>query len=224
MNIMEMIEQINMLLHISLPVAMTSKTLQGYQLMLALLTILIIGWRISVHKRRMIEQRERAFQKTLLEELGKIPSEYHVINYVRIRTDKGVLTADHLVFSRYGIFIIMEEMNDGKITGTDVQDEWMACTKHYATAFDNPFNRLLTKRILLSRLTDAGTKCIIPIAVFNDDAELKIKYSFPIVNSKDLASTIMSYKDETISDRLLQKIESKLNVRQEMNNNPQEEL
>lgn len=94
----------------------------------------------------------------------------------------------------------------------------MACTKYYATAFNNPFNRLLTKRIVLSRMTGAGTKSIIPTTVFNDDAELKTKSSFPIVNCKDLANTIMSYKDETISDRLLQNIKSKLNVRQEMNN------
>ena len=224
MNIMEMIEQINMLLHISLTAAMASKTLQGYLLMLALLTLLIIGWRMSVNNRRKIEQREKTFQKTLLEELGKMPSEYHVMNYVRIMTDEGVLTADHLVISRYGIFVIMEEMNDGKITGTDIQDEWMACTKHYATAFDNPFNRLLIKRILLSRLTSVGTKSIIPMTVFNNDAELKTKSSFPIINCKDLVNTIMSYKNEIISDRLLQKIESKLNVRQEMNNNKQEEL
>ena len=51
---------------------MASKTLQGYLLMLALLTLLIIGWRLSVNNRRKIEQREKTFQKTLLEELGKM--------------------------------------------------------------------------------------------------------------------------------------------------------
>ena len=57
----------------------------------------------------------------LLDELGK---EYSVVNGVVLRTAKGMIRIDHVVVSPYGLFIIHERPEPGRVEVQPSQREW----------------------------------------------------------------------------------------------------
>ena len=59
-------------------------------------------------------------------ELKKLPSEYLVINDVMIKTnDKSTHQIDHVVVSKYGVFIIETKQYNGYIKGNEYDKRWL---------------------------------------------------------------------------------------------------
>ena len=75
-------------------------------------------------------------------ELRKLPKDkYTVLNDILIKSSKGTHQIDHIVISKFGIFVIEMKNYDGLITGDEYKDKW---TQHFGKNkyyFNNPIHQ-----------------------------------------------------------------------------------
>ncbi len=121
-------------------------------------------------------------------ELAELPEEYYVFNDVLLKTWNGKTSQiDHIVVSKYGVFVIETKNYSGKIYGSENTEYWKeyfkSSSRYYwrnSESYDlyNPVRQneghIRSLKKLLSKIGDI--QCFSIIA-FSNDAELKVSVS-----------------------------------------------
>lgn len=79
---------------------------------------------------------------------------YTILNDVVIPSGGGTLRIDHVVVSKFGIFVIESQYARGWVSGTDVQDRWKQYYLGRFKRFENPIHRNRLQAEALARLLD----------------------------------------------------------------------
>ena len=133
-------------------------------------------------------------------ELKKLGKEYLIINDLMIRTeDKKTHQIDHVVISKYGIFVIETKQYDGYITGNDYDTKW--CMKAGKNKFyiNNPVHQNYGHIKALQEVLKLNEKNFISIVCMSGNAKLKIK-SNKVVKVNDIIDKIKSYQNILIDN------------------------
>lgn len=93
------------------------------------------------------ETRTRRILATGLEK-----NRYTVFNNVLVPSSGGTTLIDHLVVSRFGIFVLESQYARGWVSGTEIQARWKQYYLHRFTRFDNPVQRNRLQQEALERL------------------------------------------------------------------------
>lgn len=111
--------------------------------------------------------------------LAHLPcEEYKVFNDVLIRTGSGTSQIDHIVVSKYGIFVIETKNYGGWIHGNENSEYWTQTIYKKKTKFRNPVKQNWAHIYALKEiLPDWGQAVYHPIVVFAGSGELKNVYS-----------------------------------------------
>jgi len=141
--------------------------------------------------------------------------EYKVINNLLFYIDGRTVQIDHVVVSRYGIFVIETKNYSGLIVGSSKDSHWIQFLGRRKYRFYNPVKQnnghVKALRSFLSRLGFESVR-LLPIVVFVGDANLRIESDVPVITLDRLSSTIRSYQDEVMSestrDRIFQVLKS----------------
>ncbi len=144
-------------------------------------------------------------------ELNKLPqNKYIVLNNVMIRSSKGSHQIDHIVISKYGIFVIEMKNYYGLITGDEYKDKWtqhLGKNKYY---FNNPIHQNFGHIKALEELLQMDESKFISVICISNQA--KVKVTAKNVTQLDfLNKLIKSYNTEIINESLIEiknKIES----------------
>lgn len=78
-------------------------------------------------------------RRTLSQGLEK--NRYTILNDVLVPSGGGTIHIDHVVVSKFGIFVIESYYASGWVSGTEVQDRWKQKSFGRTTRFDNPLYR-----------------------------------------------------------------------------------
>lgn len=144
------------------------------------------------------------------QELKKLPKDkYIVLNDIMVKQNNSTHQIDHLIISKFGIFIIEMKNYYGLITGDDYKDRWiqhLGKTKNY---FMNPIFQNYGHVKALEELLDLDNKLFIPIVCFSNQAKLKIKTKNNVVQLDYLVSSIKKYQN-IILETDLEKIHNKI--------------
>lgn len=149
--------------------------------------------------------------------LCQLSGEYHILNDVVLPTEKGTTQVDHIVISRFGVFVIETKNYRGNIYGNDGQQQWTQViltdvrykrkwykTYTYVTKnkFYNPVKQVLGHLIELKRnLSEWKSIKLYPIVVFTGDVDISNVYSnHSVVYDNELVSTILSHQTACLSD------------------------
>jgi hypothetical protein len=118
--------------------------------------------------------------------------EYEVLNDLLIRTDRGSSQIDHIVLSRYGIFVIETKNYSGWIHGHEKSEYWTQSIYKKKTKFRNPIKQNWSHIYALkSVLSDFRQATYHPIVIFAGSAELKnIDSSIPVVYDHQIIRVI----------------------------------
>ncbi len=74
--------------------------------------------------------------------LSHLPEEsYHVLNDIMVNGNYGLTQIDHVVVSKYGIFVIETKNMKGKIYGGERSAEWTKYSKGRKLSFKNPVHQ-----------------------------------------------------------------------------------
>ena len=174
-------------------------------------------------------------EKHIQKLLSKLPeNEYTTFDDVVLKTAHGTTQIDHIVVSKYGVFVIETKNYRGDIFGNDDRQEWKQIIKTDVTfrsnlwktytyikksELYNPIFQSLGHeaqvRRILKHLPYAN---IVSIVVFSDQANLSgVHSSHHVINACQLLDCIRSYTIPHISEQDLTRVRMQLydnNVRE----------
>ncbi len=133
--------------------------------------------------------------------LSTLPkAEYTLLNDIMLSTESGTTQIDHIVVSKYGVFIIETKNYIGWIYGSENSAQWTQNIYGHKTTFMNPLrqNYAHTKAIE-SRLSHYNNIPIISIIAFSGGCELKVKTTKHVVYFRQVRKVIRTYKQEVLA-------------------------
>lgn len=133
------------------------------------------------------------------------PPDYHLLNHVTIRMDDGTTQVDHILVSRFGVFVIETKDFTGWIFASATDATWTQVHFRHKVKFQNPilqnFRHLLAVQGLLDFLPPEVVKSVV---VFSGDAEFKTTTPEGVMPIGDLVEYLRRQNDEVMSLNRLQ--------------------
>ena len=100
-------------------------------------------------------------------------NEYHLIKDVTLQTDDGTTQIDHIIVSRYGVFVIETKNMKGWIFGSANQKTWTQKIYKHTHKFQNPLHQNYKHVKTLEALLDIPASAIHSLVVFVGDSTFK---------------------------------------------------
>lgn len=108
-------------------------------------------------------------------ELNKLPKKnYLVLNDILIKSSKGTHQIDHIILSKFGIFVVEMKNYYGLITGDEYKDKWIQHLGKNKQYFNNPIHQNYGHIKALKELLNFDEEKFISIICFSNQAKLKI--------------------------------------------------
>lgn len=162
--------------------------------------IAIIGIIVAIIvKKNMTQVVGFAGEYWVQKELNKLPGEYLFLSDVMLEIDGKTTQIDHIVFSKYGIFVIETKQRNTYITGNEHDKYWIVKAgrkKHYMY---NPIHQNYGHKKAIEQILGLEDKQVIDIVCVSGQANLRIK-SNKVVRVERLVDRILFEKEEKIED------------------------
>lgn len=113
------------------------------------------------------------FQIALLFKLFLPKEQYTVIHNITLPTEDGTTQIDHIVVSRYGIFVVETKNMKGWIFGSEFQDTWTQKIFKVSHKFQNPLRQNYKHTQTLGSLLALDSSVIHSVVVFIGDSTFK---------------------------------------------------
>ena len=138
---------------------------------------------------------------------------YHLVRDVTLPTADGTTQIDHIIVSRYGIFVIETKNMAGAIYGREHEKQWTQAFGSRKHKFMNPLRQNYKHTATLAELLDMPHEKMISVVMFIGDAKLKSADKPANVMSTGLVRFIKSHRQELLTqeqvDKVLTDIEAK---------------
>lgn len=162
--------------------------------------IAIIGIIVTiVVKKNMTQVVGFAGEYWVQKELNKLPGEYLFLSDVMLEIEGKTTQIDHIVFSKYGIFVIETKQRNTYITGNEHDKYWIVKAgrkKHYMY---NPIHQNYGHKKAIEKILGLDDNQVIDIVCVSGQANLRIK-SNKVVRVERLVDRILFEKEEKIQD------------------------
>lgn len=133
-------------------------------------------------------------------ELNKLPKDkYIVLNDILLFLDNYSCQIDHIVLSKYGIFVIETKQYHGYIIGDRYDKQWVRHLGNSKIYYENPIRQNYGHVKNICKLLNLNDKQVFNIVCFPGEVNLHVKHDGEIVNIHDLNDTILSHQDEIIA-------------------------
>ena len=177
------------------------------------LVCLSVGFLLGRWRQGIEENRGEAAVRRLLTASFASPA-HHLLNNITLSTEDGTTQVDHILVSRYGVFVIETKHYTGWIFGNPNAPNWtqVRYKKHYK--FQNPIhqNRKHVKSVV--KLLDfLPVENIHSIVVFTGDAIFKTERPTGVVHLAELRGHIEGFNADVISENRMQYCVGRLECR-----------
>lgn len=133
------------------------------------------------------------------------PPDYHLMNHVTIRMEDGTTQVDHILVSRFGVFVIETKDYKGWIFASAADKTWTQVLFRWRFKFQNPILQNMRHVRAVQRLLDflppAAVKSIV---VFCGDAEFKTETPDGVMVVENLAEYLRQQTEVVMSPNRLQ--------------------
>lgn len=142
---------------------------------------------------------------------GLEKNRFTILNDVVLPAGGGTVNIDHLVVSRFGVFVIESQYASGLVTGTEFQDRWKQQHWGRSIRMENPVHQNAVQAEILGRLLDMPSSKIHPVVVLTGHKGMKSQAPAHLVTAENLISYIRRkgihvFQPEQ-ADRILKAIE-----------------
>lgn len=173
--------------------------------------IVSIFWLRKRNSSRGIEVTKGFIGESIVKGILKnLPDDYYAIHDLILEKTQGSTQIDHVVVSKYGVFVIETKNYIGEIYGNDDRDDWTQIiltdvtyrrkrwkTYTYVTKnkFYNPVRQNLGHVYEIKKILKGLPYLpIVSIVVFSNSADISgVKSNNHVINMRDLMETIMKY-------------------------------
>lgn len=122
--------------------------------------------------------------------------DYYLFKDVLLPTDKGTTQIDHVLVSRFGIFVIETKNMKGWIFGKENQAKWTQQIYKHKSYFQNPVHQNFKHKRALEAVLDVAPASVKSIVVFVGDAKFKTQMPSNVVYSFGLKKYIRSFSSQ----------------------------
>ena len=171
---------------------------------LVALVCLAIGWSLGRWRQGVAENRGEAAVRRALTEYFPSPA-YHLLNNVTLPTEDGTTQVDHILLSRFGIFVLESKHYTGWILGNPSAAQWtqVLYKKHYK--FQNPIHQNRKHIVVIAKLLDfVPVEHVRSVVVFTGDATFKTDRLPGVMPLAELKSHVAGFAVEVMSENRLQ--------------------
>lgn len=170
--------------------------------------LVLLGAVISILRPYIKGKTGEATSSFILHRLPK--NEYMVLDNIMLRTASGTTQIDHVVVSKYGIFVVETKNYSGLITGSKQADQWTQHFNKKKYSLKNPIYQNYGHIVALSNLLELPVNVFFNIVAFDNSAKLNINNADEVVNIPWLKDVILSHKEELLDASLIQEYVSKI--------------
>jgi len=141
--------------------------------------------------------------------LGLDGNVYRRTDDVIIPVSDGTTQIDHVLVSKYGIFVIETKNMKGWIFGSSHDEKWTQSIYGKKSQFQNPLRQNYRHVKCLTEFLDIEEGKIKPVVFFIGDCEFKTPMPSNVLNS-GLIPYIKGFKQECLTEEQVSEIEGKL--------------
>ncbi len=142
--------------------------------------------------------------------LSQLPEEYHIFNDVYIRNNGSSVQIDHVVISRYGVFVIETKNYKGWVYGSEDMEHWTQNIYGHKYQFYNPIRQNASHVGAICNLLRITRDKTIPIVVFAGSATVRCSTNCHVVYLSQLRRVIDQHKSVLFSDDQVLQMTGKL--------------
>ena len=137
-------------------------------------------------------------------ELNKLPKDkYVVFNDIFIKSTKGTHQIDHIVISKFGIFVVEMKNYDGLITGDEYKDKWTQHLGRKKYYFNNPIHQNYGHIKALQEVLNLEESNFVSIVCISNRAKVRVK-SKNVVQLDYINDFIKSFEKEILNTDLVE--------------------
>lgn len=134
--------------------------------------------------------------------LSKLPeSDYTLIKDVTLPTNDGTTQVDHIVVSKYGIFVVETKNMKGWIFGSARQKQWTQRIYRHSCKFQNPLHQNYKHIKALETLLDCSETHLHSVIVFIGDSTFKTKMPANVTYARESIRYILQFNEVVFSDK-----------------------
>jgi len=139
-------------------------------------------------------------------------TEYHLLKNVTLHTEDGTTQIDHIIISKYGVFVVETKNMKGWIFGSQNQKNWTQKIYRHTSKFQNPIHQNYKHIKTLESLLEIKEEQIFSVIVFIGDSTFKTEMPKNVTYARGYIRYIKSKKQELLTSskvsQIIQKIES----------------
>ena len=133
-------------------------------------------------------------------------NEYQLLKDVTLPTDNGTTQIDHIVVSRYGVFVIETKNYKGWIFGDAHSKKWTQSIYGKKHTFQNPLHQNYKHTKTLQRLLNLNENKIFSVVVFVGNSTFKTNMPDNVVRPRGLLKFIKAHKAVILSHSDVERI------------------
>ena len=177
----------------------TSVTIELYVALGLFVGFLLGYWqRQVVHKHNFQNLGEELVARTLQRHFKG--DDYHLLNHVTLKHRGGTTQVDHILVSRFGVFVIETKDYTGWIFANANRHTWTQVTFKDKFKFQNPIHQNYLHVKAVQELLDfVPTSAIQSVVVFVGDSEFKTDMPSGVFTLPKLVAHLKSFTDEVLS-------------------------
>lgn len=175
--------------------------------LLYILVALAVGFAIGRYR----AYRAYAYQNRSEARLSRVvqtnfgPPDYHLMNHVTLQLKDGTTQVDHILVSRFGVFVIETKDYKGWIFANTNQANWTQVLFHYRFRFQNPlFQNERHVRAVQGLLDFLPSGVVKSVVVFTGVAEFKTEIPQGVFSPSDLIEYLREQTVEVMSRNRMQ--------------------
>lgn len=173
------------------------------------LFVAVIGLSVYFHLNQA-SIRGKWGEKRISAKLLSLPDEYRLFDDVYIEVEGRSVQIDHVIISRYGVFVIETKNYTGWIYGTDRSEFWTKNMYGNKYQFRNPLKQNYSHMKSLQTLFGIPENKFVPIVIFLNGATLKCHTNGIVIYSHQLKDVIFSYSTPILSHEEVQQLSVQL--------------
>ena len=150
------------------------------------------------------------FQVNFIAKLRLDKEVYHLIKNVTLPTEDGTTQIDHVIVSRYGVFVIETKNMKGWIFGGANQKIWTQKIYRHTTKFQNPLHQNYKHTQVLQSALEIDPNKIFSLVVFIGDSDFKTPMPENVVYAGGYIRFIKSKRQTMLSDLEVLNIRKKI--------------
>lgn len=164
----------------------------------------LLGYGVGRYRVRLFQNRGEALVSRAIQ-ANFSPPDYHLLNHVTLNLKAGTTQIDHILVSRYGVFVIETKAYKGWIFANPAHAQWTQVLFSRKFKFQNPItqNRLHV-RVVKELLDFLPATAIHSLVVFAGRAEFKTERLHGVLRVSELVDHLQGYTDEVLSANRVQ--------------------